>query len=83
MNLPICIFNRLVVNAAYRNRGLAERLDMERIKYSRMIKVNEIWIESRKGNRFEKLQQQGFEIQGVSTDLSVPGDWFILKKCLV
>ena len=79
MSYPSGILNRLVVDRRYRRRGMANRINRDRIRLAEDNGVRDLWIEIQ-SDRLSAMEQLGFSDVGPSLDESVGGQWRIMRR---
>ncbi len=81
MKPPFGLMTRLVVSKQYRRMGLANKIDLARIAHAKSNGCKEVWSEAR-ARRCIGLQQLGFTDVDESSDLTIPGEWKLMRKVL-
>ena len=79
MQFPIGVLNRLVVHGEYSGNGLGMRLNVERLELAARQGAAEVWVEVQ-NSRVPSMQHLGFEEVGPSQDITIVGDWRIMRR---
>jgi len=78
-DFPIGIMNRLVVHWEHSGKGLGRRLNVERLELAARQGAREVWVEVQ-SHRVPSMQGLGFEEVGPSEDVTIVGDWRIMRR---
>ena len=79
MHFPIGVLNRLVVHWEHSGNGLGRRLNVERLELAARQGAAEVWVEVQ-SDRVPSMQRLGFEEVGPSQDITIVGDWRIMRR---
>ena len=78
-DFPAAFMNRLIVDLAHRNQGIAKRIDHTRLQHAiNQGTTNTLFCEAT-GARIEALKALGFRTLGESPDRRYPGRWHIMQ----
>jgi len=79
MHFPIGILNRLVVHWEHSGNGLGRRLNVDRLQLAARQGAAEVWVEVQ-SSRVSSMRTLGFEEVGPSQDITIAGDWRIMRR---
>lgn len=80
MSFPLAILSRMVVRKDKQGLGYSTELTRQRISIACRFQLKEVWIESRRQRCRQLSEILGFEERGLSQDVSVEGEWLLLRK---